>query len=449
MKDFSIQKHIYHNNNNHNVLYKNGIIYPNLKTKFNSQDKNEFLKNLNNRDKYIYSKRKNKLKKKNIIDIYKINARKITISLSKNRCKSNYINNKSDSLIQSQNINNILKNHIECETHIVSSYINEPKKESITICKENNIFIENKKIKEKEKDKNKSIESIYNLWDCLYTPYSYRELFNVILHQLDEEDKKKIIENEFNELNDLKNEIDNLLCAIKMRKKILNELKEMNNKLRLIFKAESEDSNFKLVKHMSYKIEKLRNCTINICFYMKNIKNQIYNGIRIGKYDLDIIANQFKFDKHYLIKMKEEMNFLKDGYAKYFFNISEDQTPFLLKASEEESNANGDPFIHLVPISKDIKSKIEKCNYIIYQELIAYQNKDFKDKKFRPISPLINYNHFDYSNVSSNSSTFNHYNSNSLIKQINGSSQKSIFENDFINNKYQKLPINNHNSLNL
>ena len=71
------------------------------------------------------------------------------------------------------------------------------------ICKENNFFIENKKHKSKEV-KITSIEWFYKLYDCLCFPYSYRKLFNVILHQLDEEEKSKIIESEFNELDNLK-----------------------------------------------------------------------------------------------------------------------------------------------------------------------------------------------------------------------------------------------------
>ena len=447
MEEIFTKKNINPKNNIHNIhnaLTKNGIINSNLRTRIKSPEKDEFLKYLNKREfsnKYIYSKAKKKINKKsnNNNEIYKINARKINLSLPKSMyTNNNYFNLKRNKY--SQILNN--KNNMKKEK--TNEYINDNKNETNLsdnkiICKENNIFIEKKIIKE---DKNTSIESVNKLWDYLCVPYSYRELFNVILHQLDEEEKNKIIENEFNELNELKNEIDNLLLAIKMRKKMLNELKKMNNKLRLIFKTESEESNFVLVQNMSNIIEKMRNYTIDVCVYMKNIKNQICNGNRIGKYDIDILCNQFKFDKNYLIKMKEEMNFLKDGYAKYFFNIMEDQTPFLLKASEEDPNANGDPFIQLVPISKEIKNKIQKCNYIIYQELIAYQNKDFKDNKFRPISPLINYNNFDYQNISLNSSTFNKNNNNLLLKPINGSYKKDLFENDFLN-KYKKYKINN------
>ena len=143
---------------------------------------------------------------------------------------------------------------------------------------------------------------------------------------------------------------------------------------------------------MSNNIEKLRNITINICFLMKKIKNKIYNGNLTGKYNLDIISQNFHFDKNYLIKMKEELNFLKEGNAKYFFNISEDQSPFLIKASEEDNESKKDPFIYIVPITDEIGTKIEKCNYIIYQELIAYQNKDFNNNIFRPISPPDEFN---------------------------------------------------------
>jgi hypothetical protein len=228
-----------------------------------------------------------------------------------------------------------------------------------------------------------------------------------------------------------------------MRRDILKELKGMNNRLRLIFNKEAEETNSLLVKQMSNKIEILRDYTIKICFNMKKIKNKIYQGSKIGKYDINIISNKFEFEINYVIKMKEEMNFLKDGYAKYFFNITEDQTPFLVKASEEDPNANGDPFIHLVPMSKEIKQKIEKCNYIIYQELIGYQNKDFIDNKFRPISPIKNYNIYQKPYINLNSTSFKRHNSNLMLRKNKSLHKKTIFGNDFINQVHNNRN-NNH-----
>ena len=179
-------------------------------------------------------------------------------------------------------------------------------KENI-ISKENNFFIEckNENFKYKNVNINKTtIDLIYELWDYLCVPNSYHELYNVILFQLDEYNKNILIKNEYDELNELKSDIDNLLSLIKLRKEILQELKGMNNRLRLIFKKDVEETNSLLVKQMSNKIEKMRDYTIKICYYMKKIKNRIFYGNRIGKYDLELISNKFEFYKNYLIKMK-------------------------------------------------------------------------------------------------------------------------------------------------
>ena len=53
------------------------------------------------------------------------------------------------------------------------------------------------------------------------------------------------------------------------------------------------------------QIVKLREYTVNICFLMQKIKSKINQGHPWGKYNLDAIAEKYKFDKNYLIKMKE------------------------------------------------------------------------------------------------------------------------------------------------
>ncbi len=87
--------------------------------------------------------------------------------------------------------------------------------------------------------------------------------------------------------------------------------------------------------------------------------------------------------------MKSELTFLKEGFIKYYFNIGNDQTPFLLKASQKSKISNDqDPFIHLVPLDQNLKEEITDCTYYIYQELIAYQNEKVHNKVLRSISPL-------------------------------------------------------------
>ena len=333
--------------------------------------------------KFIYSKFKTNNLYKKFSFTNRTNLRRISSNKDFNQHSSN-----NNIIIQNLDKNNSMNNQItilKCNSKekekIIQNIANNnmstkyQKKKDIILCKESNLL-------------NNLIKTLHNLWDSLHVLKPYRELFNVLISQLDEKNKIDYINNEITEISELKNDIETLVCVITMRINTLKSLNEMNKKLKLILKSENEETNELLVKNMSNKIEKLRQYTICICFYMKKIKNIIYESKRYGKYDMDIIAYKYLFDKNYIIKMREEMSFLKEGNAKYFFNVLEDQTPFLLKASEEDPNANGDPFIHLVPITEETKEKIKKCQFIIYQELIAYQNCDSKGKNFRAISPM-------------------------------------------------------------
>jgi hypothetical protein len=156
-----------------------------------------------------------------------------------------------------------------------------------------------------------------------------------------------------------------------LRKEFIIKLRKINKDLKLIFNSEGKEPNNFLVKTMSNYIEKLRKATINICFAMKNIKNKVMNENLSEKYNIDLISENYNFDKNYLIKMREEMKFLKEGNAKFFFNISEDRSPFLLKASDPSISNEKDMFMRIVPLKEEIKEHIKECNYYIYQELIA------------------------------------------------------------------------------
>ena len=86
--------------------------------------------------------------------------------------------------------------------------------------------------------------------------------------------------------------------------------------------------------------------------------------------------------------MKSELKFLQDGFAKYYFNIENDQNPFLLKASDKTKITKGDYFLRIIPLNDELRKEILDCNFYIHQELIAYQNENFNNKNFRCISPI-------------------------------------------------------------
>jgi hypothetical protein len=381
-------------NNLHNIKLNinknNRIIYSVAKKKINRAN-SEYLNFLNNpiSNRFIYNKFLNKIKIKNlsISTIKKKNQ-------SNSKCKINHSNDfnkfkNANTKNYSQNYAN--KKKITFNNRIFTRIYREENKKVNNHVSLMTVKNENKTIYKNKKD-DISYKEILNLWDKLFIDITYRKIFNELLSKLEQEDKNKLILNEYNELNDLLNELHVLLYNIKLRKEIINKLQQINKDLKLIFNSERKEPNNFLVKNMSNYIEKLRKATINICFAMKKIKNKVMNGNLTEKYNIDIISQNYNFDKNYLIKMKEEMKFLREGNARFFFKISEDRSPFLIKASEEDENSKNDPFICIVPMNEVIKLKIEKCNYIIYQELIAYQNKDLNNNIYRPISPPNNHN---------------------------------------------------------
>ena len=351
------------NNTNYksnNTTKKYHIIYPITKNKLNKQN-SEYIKIFNNpcSNRFIYTKIINNIKLKNSSFLSTRSKNRSDSKTKFNRTNSFFKprQNNNTKYINSQYNNNKKKIIINKDRIFTRIYKHDTKKLSFhpnetTIKNENKIIYKNLIDSVSYKD-------ILKLWDQFYIPISYKKTFDALLNQLEKEDKNKLMLSEFNELNELKTDIDKLLENIKIRKELIRDLKYLNKNLKLIFKSDGKEYNLLL---------------------------------KIGKYNIDLIIQNYNLDINYLIKMKEETKFLKEGNAKYFFNISEDQSPFLIKASEEDFNSKKDPFIFIVPITEELRTKIEKCNYIIYQELIAYQTKNIKNNIFRPISPTNGFN---------------------------------------------------------
>ena len=220
------------------------------------------------------------------------------------------------------------------------------------------------------------IQELSKLWNELCVPGNYRNLFMIIYKQLIGEERQHLYKKEINELNSINKNIKSLKYFLNLRNSILKELFDLNKKLGFSLgnNKNNEYSSEEILKEISEKIEKLRESTVDVCYSMKKFKSEINIVQNLEKYNLDRLANKFKIDKNYLIKMKSELSFLKEGYIKYFFNIDDDQTPFLLKTSDTNLINEKEPFVHLVPLSNELKEDIIECNYYIYQELIAYQN---------------------------------------------------------------------------
>ena len=306
-----------------------------------------------------------------------------------------------------------------------------------------------------------NLNNIMKMWDELGVNKTYRKLFSVIYKELDDENKEELYKKETNEINKIKSYINDLKKDIENRIKTIQELYDLNVKLNTEIINKDNKCNEIILGEISEKINKLRIHTINVCKSMKKLKTELSGIKNLDKYDINIIGEKFNFDKNYLIKLKSELNFLKEGFSKYYFNIANDQTPFLLKASEKSKISNDkDPFIHLIPLTQELKEEISDCTYYIYQELIAYQNEKVHNKILRCISPLKriikNQNEDESKNIGEREESDNkrfindHINNkiNLLMNKNTGMKNYINMSEDNINNKFNSFQLQNINKNN-
>ena len=235
-----------------------------------------------------------------------------------------------------------------------------------------------------------NIINLEKIWDEFGINKQYRNYFKCIYKELEPDYKENLYLKETEELNNVKNGIKDLKYYINLRKDVLNEIKTLNDKLEQELLDKNNNGKEQILKEIIDKINLLRKHTINVCHSMHKLKSYMFSINNLDKYNLDIISKKFEFDKNYIIKMKFELNFLKEGFAKYYFNIENDQTPFLLNASDETKIPKGDLFLRVIPLTSDLRKEILDWDFYIHKELIAYQNENFNKQIFRCISPIRN-----------------------------------------------------------
>ena len=372
--------------------------------------------------------------KLNKIDIKTIHTKNNLIypSLNKNMIKNNNIKKLSkNSIVEMMNKH---KFQMKKQMNFMNTHNTHTTKFSKRFSKNKDIFIEqgndvgssllNKTIYDDIKMRN-----IINLWNELEVMESYRKYFFFIYNELGEDDKNNFYHNEINELIQLKNDIKNLAYNIELRMGIINKLLQFNDDLNKENEKGKIEQN--TINEMIKKMEDLTIQTINIIKYMQKIKTVINIEPNLGKYYMDIISQKFNFDKNYLIKMKFETDFLKEGYAKNIFDIKNQETPFFINVKDKNKYTIPNDENNLKSISLDQKyiNDMIDCDYFIYKELIAYENEKAYKKIMREISP-----------IRKNTSAYNFY------TNIN------FYTHEFIKNQENKnekifFPIQNRKSL--
>lgn len=336
-------------------------------------------------------------------------------SKNKNQSKEEMLLNKQDEIIKINFSNNKIKTLSERSNDINNEQSNLISLNSNKLRKN---FFEDIKIK-----------NIIHLWNELEILKSYRKYFFFIYKEInDENEHQNLYENEINELIELKNDLKNLAYNVELRIGIVQKLSELNSEINI------DNKNKYIINEMAKEIEKLTEITVNIVLYMKKIKTLINTVSNLGKYNIDLLAKKFNFDKNYIIKMKSETMFLREGYAQNYFNFKSDESPFFVNSDE-----NNNKQVKRLSLNKNVLNSIKECNYYIYKELIAYQNEKANKKLLRCISPLRKNNSvYNYSNINFYNNKM--FNEDKRIKNDNDNDYKKEKEKIIINgNGFEKI----------
>ena len=196
------------------------FIYNKIQKYDSSKDKNIIANLIKNDNMNCYH---NAMKKNNIIlkSFYSMNkGRRKSIEYNKTNIKINY-HRIGKNMKKSSLINNSFSSNI---------YLNKnkyPKNRNLS-----SDFIENKNNINKILNQNhNSPDKLTKIWNDLCILEPYRELFNILITQLSSKKREDFCEREFNDLYELKNDLQFLSTSVFYRNQILESLNYLNDRL--------------------------------------------------------------------------------------------------------------------------------------------------------------------------------------------------------------------------
>lgn len=94
----------------------------------------------------------------------------------------------------------------------------------------------------------------------------------------------------------------------------------------------------KIKEDIIQTIKNLRILSMNIVNHHLRIKESTSHHIMSGKFDYEAISRLIPFEKNYLLKMKNDTDFLYNSSIKKYFDFAPESDPFLIAISGPEDN---------------------------------------------------------------------------------------------------------------
>ena len=268
------------------------------------------------------------------------------------------------------------------------------------------------------------------------------------------EEIQNILNNEKKQIIQFKNELSKLLKAISKRESLIENIKKLdnifikNNELTKINKIVNEKNKSSPTLNMddeiiyNYKQLEEKNKIqiendINNCLKLLRINSvnavHQFNKFRLinnyiitsNKIDIDKLKNNYGYKEDYLIKMKNDLDFLTFSNINLIYNFKIND-PFLLSLIPQNNDKN-DKF-KKIPASEELISTINNYLFILAQEELLFKMKFKNEIKL---------------NIGGKEQKNNNANNNKGKKNL----QKEYNNLLFLNNKNKEINKNNNNKI--
>ena len=215
-----------------------------------------------------------------------------------------------------------------------------------------------------EEQFNEDFSLIQNMWDDLGVQHAFRAVFESHARSLDDESRKDLFQYENASLKRLRDSLLKLSKQITNRENAILTLRKYNDVLSKTFPDPNENLDESFISNIINTIKSIRVYSVNVVNYITKIREIISYGESHGKFNVDNINKAYQYDKHYLIRMKYDVDFMRfSPICNYIETKNVQCDTFLLNMSINENSA--DPKKRTVPVDEELLKLIKQCQNVI------------------------------------------------------------------------------------
>ena len=268
-------------------------------------------------------------------------------------------------------------------------------------------------------------EKILYFWKILGVTKDYEEKFSIKLNIFHQDFHPFILEEEKKNLEKIFKCLTKITNADLTREKNIKELKRLN----IILQNEKTYSPYdEIYNDIKRCLRNLKSSLLNIFNNISILRQLITYDLINNKYDLTNITFSKYFDKDYLLKLNNNLTFIREGQIGKIFKLNSPFDPLLIEFIENENETN-------------LKNSINKESlYVLFKDLVLTGYNPVP-KSVRGIKIIKNSNH-KFTNNNTNSTKLLNINNrkkeefDKSLNEINNSmAKKNIKEKEIIEAK--------------